>query len=69
MNPAIVDHQRAGMLQAQEAVLRMHAEQLLCGPAELVRRGGVLVEEGQSVCPHRRSLRRQEIPARRGVLG
>ncbi|MFB0491167.1 hypothetical protein ABIE45_003753 [Methylobacterium sp. OAE515] len=63
-----VHHQGAGIFDAQEAVLRMHAEQLRGGSAEPVRLSAMLVEEGQRVLPHRGPLRRREIPARRGVL-
>jgi hypothetical protein len=66
---AVVDHQRAGILDAQEAVLGVDAEQLLRRPAEPLRLGAVLVEEGQRVRPHRRPARWGQLPARRGVLG
>jgi hypothetical protein len=45
------------------------AEELRRGPAEPVRFGAELVEEGERVLAHRLPLRRQQVPAGRGVLG
>lgn len=66
---AVVDHQRAGIFQAQEAVLRMDAEELLRRSTEPVRFHTMLVDEGQRVRPHRGPSSRGQVAARRGVLG
>jgi hypothetical protein len=66
---AVVDHQGAGIFHAQEAVLGVSAEQLRRCPAEPVRFGAVLVEEGERVLAHRFPIRWEQVPARRGVLG
>lgn len=53
---AVVDHQRAGILDTQKAVLRMNTEQMRRSPAEPVRLRTELVEEGDRVRPQRRRL-------------
>jgi hypothetical protein len=63
------NHQRAAVVHAQEAVLRMHPEQLRRRSAEPVRLVAELVDEGETVPAQRRPLRREEVPAGGRVLG